>query len=400
MECREIREIISASVDGGASPEEAGRRRPRGPSTASLPGRRPGTFPPRRLGRPGSPVKCRAREPLLRRPGLPSRLPVSWPAPLRPFPARRRGRRRSWPTGGSFPRRTGRSWPIWRFWRTPTSSTNRRSTRWRFSSHPSGDRGRLMSPGYRKRWILTGAWAICLAVMTIPWGLAVADNREGAGSGQRDEVSSREEVRRVGQAGEVTPEKLERWRTMTPEEREKVRERYRRWKELPPERKERILERRKSWRELPEGQRHFLMKRREVYRTAGPEEKRTIEEFVRHFRQLPPEQRHAMRQRLAEGEVPVGAVVVGPSGEILARAHNRMVAGNDPAGHAEILALRKAAKKLSNYRLTGCRLVVTLEPCAMCAGAAVTARVSEIIFGAADPKAGGVPTLYRIPSAP
>jgi len=99
-----------------------------------------------------------------------------------------------------------------------------------------------------------------------------------------------------------------------------------------------------------------------------------------------------------EGEVPVGAVVVGPSGEILARARNRMVAGNDPAGHAEILALRKAAKKRSNYRLTGCRLVVTLEPCAMCAGAAVTARVSEIIFGAADPKAGAVHSLYRIAS--
>ena len=153
-----------------------------------------------------------------------------------------------------------------------------------------------MSPGNRKRWILTGAWAICLAVMTIPRGLAVADNREGAVSWRWNEVSSREKVRRVAQAGEVTPEKLKRWRTMTPEEREKVRERYHRWKELPPERKERILERRKSWRELPEGQRHFLMKRREVYRTAGPEEKRTIEEFVRHFRQLPPAQRQARRQ--------------------------------------------------------------------------------------------------------
>jgi len=99
-----------------------------------------------------------------------------------------------------------------------------------------------------------------------------------------------------------------------------------------------------------------------------------------------------------EGEVPVGAVVVGPSGKIIARAHNRMVSGNDPAAHAEILALRRAAKKLSNYRLTGCRLVVTLEPCVMCAGAAVNARVSEIIFGAADPKAGAVHSLFRIAS--
>jgi tRNA(adenine34) deaminase len=99
-----------------------------------------------------------------------------------------------------------------------------------------------------------------------------------------------------------------------------------------------------------------------------------------------------------KGEVPVGAVVVGPSGKIIARAHNGMVSGNDPVAHAEILALRRAAKKLSNYRLTGCRLVVTLEPCVMCAGAAVNARVSEIIFGAADPKAGAVHSLFRIAS--
>lgn len=99
-----------------------------------------------------------------------------------------------------------------------------------------------------------------------------------------------------------------------------------------------------------------------------------------------------------EGEIPVGAVVVGPTGEILARAHNRMVSGNDPTAHAEILALRRAAKKISNYRLTGCRLVVTLEPCTMCAGAAVHARVEEIVFGAIDPKAGAVHSLFRIAS--
>ena len=99
-----------------------------------------------------------------------------------------------------------------------------------------------------------------------------------------------------------------------------------------------------------------------------------------------------------EGEVPIGAVVVGPDGEILARAHNRMVSGNDPTAHAEILVLRRAAKKISNYRLKGCRLVVTLEPCPMCAGAAVHARVEEIVFGALDPKAGAVHSLFRIAS--
>ncbi len=100
----------------------------------------------------------------------------------------------------------------------------------------------------------------------------------------------------------------------------------------------------------------------------------------------------------AAGEVPVGAVVVGPDGAILARAHNQPVSANDPTAHAEILALRKASRKLANYRLTGCRLVVTLEPCVMCAGAAVHARVAEIIYGADDPKGGGVRSLYRLAS--
>jgi len=100
----------------------------------------------------------------------------------------------------------------------------------------------------------------------------------------------------------------------------------------------------------------------------------------------------------AEGEVPVGAVVVGPSGEILAKARNRVIASNDPTAHAEILALRKAARKIGNYRLTRCRLAVTLEPCPMCAGAAVHARVQEILFGAIDPKAGAALTLFRIPT--
>jgi len=100
----------------------------------------------------------------------------------------------------------------------------------------------------------------------------------------------------------------------------------------------------------------------------------------------------------AAGEIPVGAVVVGPSGEIVARERNRVIATNDPTAHAEILALRKASRKLGNYRLSGCRLVVTLEPCPMCAGAAVHARVKELLFGAIDPKAGAALTLFRIPS--
>lgn len=100
------------------------------------------------------------------------------------------------------------------------------------------------------------------------------------------------------------------------------------------------------------------------------------------------------------GEIPVGAVVISPEGKILARAHNRSVTAIDPTAHAEILALRGAARRIGNYRLTGCRLVVTLEPCPMCAGAAVIARVAEIIYGTPDPKGGAVSTLYRIASDP
>jgi len=102
----------------------------------------------------------------------------------------------------------------------------------------------------------------------------------------------------------------------------------------------------------------------------------------------------------AAGEIPVGAVVVSPEGKILSRAHNRPVTANDPTAHAEILALRGAGRRTGNYRLTGCRLVVTLEPCPMCAGAAVVARVAEIIYGTPDPKGGAVSTLYRIASDP
>ena len=88
-----------------------------------------------------------------------------------------------------------------------------------------------------------------------------------------------------------------------------------------------------------------------------------------------------------QGEVPVGAVVV-KDGEIVGRGYNAPIASNDPSAHAEIRALRDAATALANYRLGGCTLYVTLEPCAMCAGAIMHARISRLVYGAADPKTG------------
>jgi tRNA(adenine34) deaminase len=87
------------------------------------------------------------------------------------------------------------------------------------------------------------------------------------------------------------------------------------------------------------------------------------------------------------GEVPVGAVVV-KDGEVIATGFNQPIAGHDPTAHAEIVALRAAAQKLGNYRLPGCELYVTLEPCVMCSGAMMHARLSRVVFGAADPKTG------------
>jgi tRNA(adenine34) deaminase len=115
---------------------------------------------------------------------------------------------------------------------------------------------------------------------------------------------------------------------------------------------------------------------------------------------------HFMEQALAEaqlaesrGEVPVGAVVV-RKGEAIARAHNRPLETGDPTAHAEMLALRAAAKHLGNYRLTDCDLYVTLEPCAMCAGALVHARIRRLVYGAADPKAGAVHSHLRLLEEP
>lgn len=93
----------------------------------------------------------------------------------------------------------------------------------------------------------------------------------------------------------------------------------------------------------------------------------------------------------ARGETPVGALVVDPAtGEVIARAGNGPIGAHDPTAHAEILAMRQAAARLGNYRLTGLTLVVTLEPCAMCAGAISHARIGRVVFGAEDPKGGAL----------
>ena len=93
------------------------------------------------------------------------------------------------------------------------------------------------------------------------------------------------------------------------------------------------------------------------------------------------------REAGRHGEVPVGALVVGPGG-IVGRGFNRPISGQDPTAHAEVMALRDAAIMLGNYRLPGCTLYVTLEPCAMCAGAIMHARIARVVFGAPDPKTG------------
>ncbi len=98
----------------------------------------------------------------------------------------------------------------------------------------------------------------------------------------------------------------------------------------------------------------------------------------------------------AVGEVPVGAVVIDAAGTVIAEARNTREGDNDPCGHAELTAIRKAAQALGHWRLTGCTVYVTLEPCAMCAGALVNARVSRLVFGAHDPKAGATGSLADV----
>ena len=96
------------------------------------------------------------------------------------------------------------------------------------------------------------------------------------------------------------------------------------------------------------------------------------------------------------GDVPIGAVVVGPSGEVVAAAHNERELTGDPTAHAEVLALRRAAEAVGSWHLDGHTLVVTLEPCTMCAGALVLARVARVVIGAWDPKAGAVSSLFDV----
>jgi tRNA(adenine34) deaminase len=102
---------------------------------------------------------------------------------------------------------------------------------------------------------------------------------------------------------------------------------------------------------------------------------------------------------LAHGDVPVGAVVV-RDGTVIARRHNERESAADPTAHAEVLALRDAAAVVGSWRLDGCTLVVTLEPCVMCAGAALSARVARVVFGPADLKAGAMGSLYHVASDP
>jgi tRNA(adenine34) deaminase len=97
-----------------------------------------------------------------------------------------------------------------------------------------------------------------------------------------------------------------------------------------------------------------------------------------------------------KGEVPIGALIVAKNGEIVASSANRVIELNDPTAHAEILAIREAANKVGNYRLTGLSLFVTIEPCIMCMGAVIHARLGQVIFGARDPKWGALGSIYDL----
>jgi tRNA(adenine34) deaminase len=102
----------------------------------------------------------------------------------------------------------------------------------------------------------------------------------------------------------------------------------------------------------------------------------------------------------AAGEVPVGAILVSPTGELLARGNNQVLRTSDPTAHAEIVALRAAGLALGNYRLLGCTLFCTLEPCAMCAGAILHSRIARLVFSARDPKAGACGSVLSVMNHP
>ena len=106
------------------------------------------------------------------------------------------------------------------------------------------------------------------------------------------------------------------------------------------------------------------------------------------------------RLAMESGEVPVGAVLIDDGGGVVVRAHNLRETERDATAHAEILAIREAGRRLSRWRLTGCTLYVTLEPCPMCAGAIMAARVSRLVYGAPDARAGAVESIFNIPGHP
>lgn len=108
----------------------------------------------------------------------------------------------------------------------------------------------------------------------------------------------------------------------------------------------------------------------------------------------------AQRAELEDNEIPVGAVVVGPDGALLGEGWNRNISENDPSAHAEIVAMRRAGQVLGNYRLLGCTLYATLEPCAMCAMAMVHARVARVVYGASDPKTGAAGSVFNLLADP
>jgi tRNA(adenine34) deaminase len=102
------------------------------------------------------------------------------------------------------------------------------------------------------------------------------------------------------------------------------------------------------------------------------------------------------RKAVQKNEIPIGAVLIAENDELLSAAHNQTITSKDPTAHAEILALRSAAKKIGNYRLLNTTLYVTVEPCPMCMGAAIHARVSRVVFGTRDPKWGAARSLYNL----
>ncbi len=120
-----------------------------------------------------------------------------------------------------------------------------------------------------------------------------------------------------------------------------------------------------------------------------------------------PRDQELMQQAMAEaraaeaaGEVPVGAIIVSAAGEVIARGSNHVLRDSDPTAHAEIVALRSAGAALGNYRLLGCTLYCTLEPCSMCAGAILHARIARLVYAAADPKAGACGSVIAVMNHP